>query len=218
MKRSDETTAIQIHRFLQSRGIDLSLATILRGRRVLGWTFRGAAYCQLIREPNKQCRLLWAQEDLLDDFHNAIWTDKTTIQLESHKRFYCRKCNTRPKTKPKAKHPVKVHVWAGISWNGPTNIHIFQGRMDASLYIEILSKRLLPSIQRDHRNEHQFMQDNDPKHTSRAAQRFFSEKGINWWRTAPESPDANPIENLWHEMKVRMTVLKDCFRMVVTKV
>ena len=55
------------------------------------------------------------------------------------------------------------------------------------------------------------MQDNDPKHTSRAAQRFFSEKGSNWWRTAPESPDANPIENLWHEMKVRMTILKDCF-------
>ena len=28
-------------------------------------------------------------------------------------------------------------------------------------------------------------------------------------------PKALPIENLWHEMKVRMTILKDCFRMVV---
>ena len=25
--------------------------------------------------------------------------------------------------------------------------------------------------------------------------------GINWWRTPPELPDANPIENLWHELK-----------------
>lgn len=24
---------------------------------------------------------------------------------------------------------------------------------------------------------------------------------MNWWRTPPESPDANPIENLWHELK-----------------
>ena len=24
---------------------------------------------------------------------------------------------------------------------------------------------------------------------------------MNWWKTPPESPDLNPIENLWHELK-----------------
>ena len=41
------------------------------------------------------------------------------------------------------------------------------------------------------------MQDNDPKHTSRLASQFFNDIGI----TPPESPDCNPIENLWHELK-----------------
>ena len=45
------------------------------------------------------------------------------------------------------------------------------------------------------------MQDNDPKHVSRLAQDFFAEKNVNWWKTLPESPDLNPIENLWHELK-----------------
>ena len=29
----------------------------------------------------------------------------------------------------------------------------------------------------------------------------MEEQGINWWKTPPESPDLNPIELLWHELK-----------------
>ena len=47
------------------------------------------------------------------------------------------------------------------------------------------------------------MQDNDPKYTSRLARAFFEDNGVHWW-TPAESPDANPIENLWHELKEYM--------------
>ena len=29
----------------------------------------------------------------------------------------------------------------------------------------------------------------------------FSKRSTNWWKPPPESPDLNPIENLWHELK-----------------
>ncbi|KAL5479523.1 hypothetical protein EMCRGX_G023051 [Ephydatia muelleri] len=44
---------------------------------------------------------------------------------------------------------------------------------------------------------------NDSKHTSKLAQQFL-EKQVNCWRTPAESPDLNPFENLWHELKEYM--------------
>ena len=62
----------------------------------------------------------------------------------------------------------------------------------------------MPFLESVYPNGHRFMQDNDPKHTSICARTFFENHNINWWRTPPESPDANPIENLWHELKVEV--------------
>ena len=73
--------------------------------------------------------------------------------------------------------------------------------MNGPLFVQILDQSLLPFLKERLPDQHRYMQDNDPKHTSRCAQAFFSANNVNWWKNPPESPDLNPIENLWHEAK-----------------
>ena len=85
----------------------------------------------------------------------------------------------------RAKHPVKVHVWADISVKGSTGIYIFTGIMNAQLYTQIFKRTLLPFLHDVFPSGHRFRQD-DPKHTSRASKKFFEDNGVHWWKTPPE--------------------------------
>ena len=202
MRNNDETTSAQIKKKLAKHGVAVSSSTVRRSRKQQGWTLQRTRYCQLIRDANKIKRLEYAQRVLEsgDTFHNVIFSDECSISLAHYRRTCYRKSDEPTKRKPKPKHPLKVHVWAGISRHGATKICIFNGIMDADLFCNILETTLVPFI-RERLPDHRFMQDNDPKHTSRRAQTFFEEHNINWWRTPPESPDLNPIEDLWHELK-----------------
>ena len=75
MKMDDETTAIQLHEMLlEQDNIVIPLRTILRCRTVIGRTFRGSVYCQLIRDRNKVKRLRWAQEHTSEEFSDVIFS------------------------------------------------------------------------------------------------------------------------------------------------
>ena len=202
MRNNDEMTSAQIKKKLAKHGVAVSSSTVRRSRKQQGWTLQRTRYCQLIWDANKIKRLEYAQRVLEsgDTFHNVIFSDECSISLAHYRRTCYRKFDEPTKRKPKPKHPLKVHVWAGISRHGATEFCIFDGIMDADLFCNILETTLVPFI-RERLPDHRFMQDNDPKHTSRRAQTFFEEHNINWWRTPPESPDLNPIEDLWHELK-----------------
>ena len=139
MMKNDETTGLELQKLVKKEieGFDASVSSILRWRNDLGWTAKGTKYCQMIREVNKEKRLKWAKDNEETTFENVIFTDETTVQMETHRRTCCYKRGCKPRYKTKPKHPVKVHVWAGISNRRRCRLSIFEGKMNVPLFIFI---------------------------------------------------------------------------------
>jgi hypothetical protein len=74
--------------------------------------------------------------------------------------------------------------------------------MDALLYREIMADYLLPFMAQKYNMDCYLHQDNDPKHTSKICKDFLRINGIKWITSPAKSPDLNPIEQVWAEMKI----------------
>ena len=206
MRNDDELTARKLKCKLGEKFPelpDVSLSTIKRCRREIGWVCTRPHYCQLIRENNKVKRKEWCQKqiDNRENFENVIFTDECTVQLDHHGRLSFRKEKEQRMLKQRPKHPAKIHIWGGISIRGPTRIIMFTGKMDAIRYGKIIEAGLVPFVRACFPDGHRLHQDNDPKHSSNHIKRLFKFHGIYWWKTPPESPDLNPIENCWGSLK-----------------
>ena len=107
MRADNETTAVPLHAHWNSLGYSLSLATILRCRSTLGWTFHGSSYCLLIRGANQVKMPEWSRKNVGEvaegflDVLDMIWSDECSFQLETHKHFCCREKGEPPKNKPR---------------------------------------------------------------------------------------------------------------------
>ena len=88
-------------------------------------------------------------------------------------------------------------VIAGIQL--PLHILPRNTRMDSALYREVLSKHLRYSMRKT--GTKIFQQDGAPCHKSRMMMAWFKKQGITLLDWPGQSPDMNPIVNLWTAFK-----------------
>ena len=90
-----------------------------------------------------------------------------------------------------------MNVCAGITLLGRTRIDIFDQTVDSELFRSILKRSIFPDAKRLLEANWQLYMDNDPKHKSKMALKFIAENQVQLVNPPPNSPDLNPLENVW---------------------
>lgn len=185
--------------------------TLIRNK----YSSRAARKKEILSAANVEKRLSFATLNVLhpnDYWDNVIFCDETKMMLyynDGPSRVW-----RRPLTSLKQQNIIptvkfgkmSIMIWGCISSQRVGNLAFIDSTMDAHQNLNILRTHLRISAQkfgfiRDNRPQFKFYQDNDPKHKSHMVRMWLLYNCGHVIDTPVQSPDLNPIENLWVYLK-----------------
>ncbi len=175
--------------------------------------FRKRATMPLLNQRQHQKRLTWAVEK--NNWTVAQWSK---VLFSDESKFCISFGNQGPRVwrksgeaqnpcclKSSVKFPQSVMIWAAMSSAGVGPLCFLKSTVNAAIYQEILEHFMLPSADKLYGDaDFIFQQDLAPAHTAKSTKSWLNDHGVGVLDWPANSPDLNPIENLWGIVKRKM--------------
>jgi hypothetical protein len=187
----------------QKLRVRISPRTALEERRNLGYRPRTRKRRPKLTVSDLAHRLKWCRKRRNWSWSKAVFLDITTVRSsEARGHVWARRGEELAEEWFEGPaHGPQAFVLGAISRRGTCGLAIFQHRLNAKGYRNLLRQHILPATRQRYRGGFFFVQDNDRKQCARVVREWGEQENVQFLQLPPRSPDLNPIEKVWGPLK-----------------